>query len=184
MLLFIRVRGCTRGVLMNTFKLTQPRMLWLDKRLTSSFHRLRPTTTIGATPVSSISLPGENIFVLPYSCYRALHSPAGRARIITNLHGAFASSSAASSPTPAKSLKAPTVPTTTVPLNDVKRILKLAQSERCRLAGSGVSLLKVCLFKDVMMMSYQKFSLSSQLLWDSSPYPVQSPCQHLFSWVK
>lgn len=160
MLLFIRVLGCTRGVFMNTFKLTQPRMLWLDQRLTSSvaFHRLKPAITIGATPVSSISLPGKNI-VVPCSRYRYIHTPAGRARIITNTHGAFASSSAASSPTPAESLKAPTVPTTTVPLDDVKRILKLAQSERCRLAGNGVSLLKVCLFRDVMMMSYQKFSL-------------------------
>lgn len=163
MLLFIRVLGCTRGVFMNTFKLTQPRMLWLDQRLTSSvaFHRLKPAaTTIGATPVTSISLPGKNIVVLPCSRYRALHTPAGRARIITNTHGALASSSAASSPTPAESLKAQTVPTTTVPLDDVKRILKLAQSERCRLAGNGVSLLKVCLFKDVMRMSYQRFSVT------------------------
>lgn len=160
MLLFIRVLGCTRGVFKNAFQLTQPRMLWLDQRLTSSvaFHS-KPATTIGATPVSSIFLPGKNIVVLPCSRYRALHTPSGRARIITNTHGAFASSSAASSPTPAESLKAPTVPTTTVPLDDVKRILKLAQSERCRLAGNGVSLLKVCLFKDVMLMSYQKFSL-------------------------
>ncbi|TNM90390.1 hypothetical protein fugu_002679 [Takifugu bimaculatus] len=138
MLLFIRVLGCTRGVFMNKFKLTQPRMLWLDQRLTSSvaFHRLKPATTIGATPVSYISLPGKDIVVLPCNRYRALHTPADQARIITNTHGAFASSSAASSPTPAESLKAPTVPTTTVPLDDVKRILKLAQSERCRLAAA------------------------------------------------
>lgn len=136
MLLFIRVPGCTRGVLANTFRLAQPRVLGLDRRLTSSvaFQRLKAATNAGATPVSSISLPGKNRSVLPCSPCRALHTPAGRARITTTTHGAFASSSAASTPTPAESLKAPTVPTA-VPLDDVKRILKLAQSERCRLAG-------------------------------------------------
>lgn len=133
MFLFIRVPACTRRVFMNTFKLTQLRMLWLDQRLTSSvaFPRLKPITTIRVAPLSSISLRGKHMTVLPCSPYRELHTPAGR-RTITHTQGAFASSSAASSPSPAE----PTVQTTTVPLEDVKRILKLAQSERWRLAGN------------------------------------------------
>lgn len=153
MLLFIRVPRCSRGAFMNSLKLTQPRMLWLNQRLTPSvaLRRINSTTTIQATSFFSNALPGKNKSVIPCGSYRALHTPAGRTRTVSHTHGAFASSSSASSPTPAESVKAPTVQATTVPLEDVKRILKLAQSERWRLAGNAFCLFTFCLFNDVIL---------------------------------
>lgn len=161
MFLFIRVPGCTRRVFMDTFKLTQPRMLWLDQRLTSSvaFPRVKPMTTIRVTPLSSISVRGKHMSALPCSPWRGLHTPAGRARTTTHTQGAFASSSAASTPSPAE----PTVRATTVPLQDVKRILKLAQTERWRLTGNVL-----CLFNFWPLQrcdSSIKFSLSLALFF-------------------
>lgn len=153
MLLFIRVPRCSRGAFMNSLKLTQPRMLSLNQRLTPSgaLRRINSTTTIQATAFFSNALPGKNKSVIPCGSYRALHTPAGRTRTVSHTHGAFASSSSASSPTPAESVKAPTVQATTVPLEDVKRILKLAQSERWRLAGNAFCLFTFCLFNDVIL---------------------------------
>lgn len=153
MLLFIRVPRCSRGAFMNSLKLTQPRMLWPDQRLTPSvlLRRINSTTTIQATSFLSNSLPGKNMSVTPCGSYRVLRTPADRTRTISHTHGAFASSSSASSPTPAESVKAPTVQATTVPLEDVKRILKLAQSERWKLAGNAFGLFTFYLFYDVIL---------------------------------
>lgn len=153
MLLFIRVPRCSRGAFMNSLKLTQPRMLWLNQRLTPSvaLRRINSTTTIQATSFFSNALPGKNKSVIPCGSYRALHTPAGRTRTVSHTQGAFASSSSTSSPTPAESVKAPTVQASTVPLEDVKRILKLAQSERWRLAGNAFCLFTFCLFNDVIL---------------------------------
>lgn len=150
MLLFICVPRCSRGAFMNSVKLTQQRMLWLDQRLTPS-GAPRRTINIQATSSFSNALPGKNVSVIPCGSYRALHTPAGRTRTISHTHGAFASSSSASSPTPAESVKAPPDPATTVPLEDVKRILKLAQSERWRLAGNVFCLFTFCLLYDVIL---------------------------------
>lgn len=153
MLLFIRVPRCSRGAFMNSVKLTQQRMLWLDQRLTPSgaLRRINSTINIEASSFFSNSLHGKNMSVTSCGSYRALHTPAGRTRTISHTHGAFASSSSASSPTPAESVKAPTVQATTVPLEDVKRILKLAQSERLRLAGNAFCLFTFCLLYDVIL---------------------------------
>lgn len=129
MLLFIGVPKCSRGAFMNALKLTQPRMLWLGQRLTRS----------AALPRTN-SLPRKNMSAATCASYRAVHTPAGRTRTLSHTRSAFASSSSASSPTPAESAKAPPVQATTVPLEDVKRILKLAQSERWRLAGKAFCL--------------------------------------------
>lgn len=138
MLLFIRVPRCSRGAFINSLKLTQPRM-WTPS---VALQRINSTTTIRATSFLSNSLTGKNVSVIPCGSYR---------QTISHTQGAFASSSSASSPTPAESVKAPTVQATTVPLEDVKRILKLAQSERWRLAGNAFCLFAFCLFYDVFL---------------------------------
>lgn len=151
MLLFIRVPRWSRGAFMNSLKLTQSRKLWLDQRLAPSvaLRRINSTTTIQATSFFSNSLPGKNMSVIACGSHRALHAAAGRARTTSHTHAASASSSTASSP--AESVKAPTVQATTVPLEDVKRILNLAQSERWRLAGNAFYLFTFCLFYDVIL---------------------------------
>lgn len=151
MLLFIRVPRCSRGAFMNSLKLTQPRMLWLDQRLApcTARRRINSANTIQETSFFSNSLPGKNMSVIACGSCRALHAPAGRTRTISHTHAASASSSSASSP--AESVKAPTVQASAVPLEDVKRILKLAQSERWRLAGTVFYLFTFCLFYDVML---------------------------------
>lgn len=147
MLLFIRVSRCTQEVHLSKLKLTKPRMLWLDHRLTPSaaLRRKRQPTVVKSSPAFPLSSPRANMSVLPFSPLRGFsilhsHSPTGQARTLTHTPVAFASS--ASSPTPAESVKeAHTVQTpSTLPLEDVKRLLHLAHPERWSLAG------KLCVY--------------------------------------
>lgn len=151
MRLLIRMSRCTHGVHLSKFKLTQPRLLWLDHRLSLSaaLRRKRQSTgvrpSVQPTPAFPLSSPGATVSVLPCSPLGGLsivcpHSTTGRARTFTHTPVAFASSSAASTPTPAESVKTQTdteegQTPTTVPLEDVRRILQLAHPERWSLAG-------------------------------------------------
>uniref|UniRef100_A0A8C9XPE4 ATP binding cassette subfamily B member 10 n=1 Tax=Sander lucioperca TaxID=283035 RepID=A0A8C9XPE4_SANLU len=152
MRLLIRMSGCSHGVHLSKLKLPQPRMLWLDHRLTLSaaFRRKRPSTgvksSVHPTTAFPFCSPGPYMSVLSCSPLRGLsilcsHTPTGRARTVTHTPVAFASSSAASTPTPAGPAKTQTdtdsdQTPTTVPLEDVKRILQLAHPERWRLAAA------------------------------------------------
>lgn len=151
MRLLIRMSRCTHGVHLSRFKLTQPRLLWLDHRLTLSaaLRRKRQSTgvrpSVQPAPAFPLSSPGATVSVLPCSPLRGLsvvcaHSTTGRARTFTHTPVAFASSSAASSPTPTESVKTQTETEegqtpTTLPVEDVRRILQLAHPERWSLAG-------------------------------------------------
>lgn len=146
MRLLIRMSRCTHGGHLHKLKLAQPRVLWLEQRLTlsSALRRKRQSTGIKSSvhPALSLSSPRPFVSVLPCGPLRCLsalcsHSPTGRARTLTHTPAAFASSSAASTPTPAGSVKTQTDAERgqTVPLEDVKRILQLAHPERWRLAG-------------------------------------------------
>ncbi|XP_036951951.1 ATP-binding cassette sub-family B member 10, mitochondrial [Acanthopagrus latus] len=152
MRLLIRMSRCTHGVHLSRFKLTQPRLLWLDHRLTLSaaFRRKRQSTgvrpSVQPAPAFPLSSPGATVSVLPCSPLRGLsvvcaHSTTGRARTFTHTPVAFASSSAASSPTPTESVKTQTETEegqtpTTLPVEDVRRILQLAHPERWSLAAA------------------------------------------------
>ncbi|XP_030271251.1 ATP-binding cassette sub-family B member 10, mitochondrial [Sparus aurata] len=152
MRLLIRMSRCTHGVHLSKFKLTQPRLLWLDHRLSLSaaLRRKRQSTgvrpSVQPTPAFPLSSPGATVSVLPCSPLGGLsivcpHSTTGRARTFTHTPVAFASSSAASTPTPAESVKTQTdteegQTPTTVPLEDVRRILQLAHPERWSLAAA------------------------------------------------
>lgn len=128
MLLFIRLSRCTQGVHFSKLQLTQPRMLWLNHRPTPAAALRRKRQSSGS--VVLLSSPGANVSVLPCS------PPRGLPILCSHTPVAFASSSAASAPTPAESAKAETAQTTTtVPRKDVKRIMQLAYPERWRLAG-------------------------------------------------
>ncbi|XP_029281156.1 ATP-binding cassette sub-family B member 10, mitochondrial [Cottoperca gobio] len=147
MRLLFRMSRCSHGV----SKLTQPRMLWLEHRMTLSAgpRRKRQSTGVKSsahlTPAFPLCSPGPFMFVLPsYSPLRGLsilcpHTPAGRARTVLHTPVAFASSSADSTPTPAGRVKTQTdteSDQTTVPLEDVNRILKLAHPERWKLGAA------------------------------------------------
>lgn len=149
MLLLIRLSRCTYGVHLS--KRTQPRMFCLDHRLTASaaFRRKRPPTALKSTPSFPLRSPCVSVLLcrpprgLSVPCS---HSPTGPARTHTPV--AFASSSAASAPTPADSVKPQTPqPPTDVPLEDVRRILHLAHPERWRLAG-------VCTIKPMCRLGF------------------------------
>lgn len=153
MRLLIRMSRCTHGGHLSKLKLTQPRMFWLDHRLTLSAapRRKRQSTGVKSSlhPAPAFPLSSPRPFMSVLACGPPLgglsvlcsHTPtAGRARTVTHTPVAFAGSSAASSPTPAGSVKTQTdaerdQTPTTVPLEDVKRILHLAHPERWRLAG-------------------------------------------------
>nr|XP_046240118.1 ATP-binding cassette sub-family B member 10, mitochondrial [Scatophagus argus] len=152
MRLLIRMSRCTHGVQLSKLKLTQPRMLWLEHRLTlpAAFRRKRQSTGVKSSvhppPAFPLSSPRAITSVRPSSPLRGLsvlcsHSDTGRARTLSHAPVAFASSSAASAPTPAESVKTQTdtergQTPTTVPLEDVKRILQLAHPERWSLAAA------------------------------------------------
>lgn len=148
MRLLIRMSRCSHGLHLSKLKLTQPRMLWLGHRLTSSaaLRSKRESTGVKSSlqPTLSFPLSSPCLSVLPCSPLRGLsvlcsYSPT--ARTVTHTPVAFASSSAASTPTPAGSGKTQTDTKrrwslAKVPLEDVKRILLLAHPERWRLAGA------------------------------------------------
>lgn len=138
MLLFIGVSGCTRGAHLSRFLLTQPRMLCLHHRLTLSAAPRRKRQSKPASPLSSAGLGTSVAPCRPLGALPLLFapSPSGRARTLALAPVAFASSSAASAPAPSESGKQQEGQTpTAVPLEDVKRILKLAHPERWTLAG-------------------------------------------------
>lgn len=157
MRLLIRMSRCTHGGHLHRLK-PQPVLLWLDHRRTLSpaLRRKRQPTGVRCsaplTPALRLSSPGPFMSVLPcisplrgLSSVCSLHtsSPADRARTVSHTPVAFKSSSAASTPTPSGSVKTQTDPErdrtpTSVPMQDVKRILKLAYPERGRLAGKLV----------------------------------------------
>lgn len=137
---FICLSQCTSGVRLSQVKLTtQPRMLWPDHRLahSTSVRRKRPSTGIKApvsrcfaSPLCSGRTDTSLVKILRFCPH------AGRARPFTQTPVAFASSSAASAPTSDESIKTREEQTsTTVPVEDAKRILLLAHPERWRLAG-------------------------------------------------
>lgn len=142
MRILIRMSTCTY---LSKLKLTQPGMLWLEHSLHLSATLRRMTQSTG---VKSRVHPTLRAFVsaLPCSPVRGFsvlcpHTCTGRARTLSHTPVAFASSSAASTPTPAGSLKTQTdtersQTPTTVPPEDVKRILRLAHPERWRLSGN------------------------------------------------
>ncbi|CAJ1048894.1 ATP-binding cassette sub-family B member 10%2C mitochondrial [Xyrichtys novacula] len=146
--LLFRMSRCTHGGHLTPLKLTHPRMLWLEHRLTfATVYRRRrqstgaksfvhPTPAFSPRPFMSV-LPCKGLSIF---CPR---TQSGRARTIAHTPVAFASSSAATSkPTPATTtLKIQTdaerdQSPTTVSFKDVKRILQLAYPERWRLAAA------------------------------------------------
>lgn len=141
MMRFICLSRCTSGVRLSQLRVTtQPRMLWLDHRLahSSSVRRKRPSAGIKVPDArchSSLLCPQRTDTSL-LKVQRFYPPHAGRARPLTNTPVAFASSSAASASTSQESIKTPEVQTSTkVPVEDAKRILRLAHPERWRLAG-------------------------------------------------
>uniref|UniRef100_A0A8C4E7W0 ATP-binding cassette, sub-family B (MDR/TAP), member 10 n=1 Tax=Dicentrarchus labrax TaxID=13489 RepID=A0A8C4E7W0_DICLA len=147
MRLLTRMSRCTHGVHLSKLKLTQPRMLWLEHRLTPSAapRRKRQSTGVNLpvhpTPAFPLSSPRPFVSVLSFSPLRGLSTLGPHSRKLTHTPVAFASSSAASTPSPAGSVDPQTDPDrgqkpTTVPLEDVKRILKLAHPERWSLAAA------------------------------------------------
>lgn len=147
MMRFICLSRGTSEVRLSKLKLTQPRILWLDHRLAHSaaLRRKRQSpgikSSVHPSLPSALPSPRADVSLVPCSPPTALstlrfYSPAGRARPLTHTPVALASSSAASAQTSDESLKARAVQTpTTVPPDDVKRILRLAHPERWRVAG-------------------------------------------------
>ncbi|XP_054465899.1 ATP-binding cassette sub-family B member 10, mitochondrial [Anoplopoma fimbria] len=144
--------GLSRCSHVSKHKLAQ-RMLCLDHRLTlsSALRRKRQSTGVKSAvlpvPGSRLSSSGPLVSVSPCGPLRGLsvlcsHTAPGRARTVAHTPVAFATSSAASTPSPSAGSVKTQADTesdqtpTTVPLDDVKRILQLAQSERWRLAAA------------------------------------------------
>uniref|UniRef100_A0A3Q3EDP3 ATP-binding cassette, sub-family B (MDR/TAP), member 10 n=1 Tax=Labrus bergylta TaxID=56723 RepID=A0A3Q3EDP3_9LABR len=133
MRLLFSMSRCTHGVHLTTLKLTQPRMLWLQHRLSLKRHSTGVRSSVHPRP-----------FLLHSKCVSVLcsHTSTGRApTAATHTPVAFTSSSANSTPPAAGSLKTQTdaekdQTPTTVPLEDVRRILQLAHPERWRLAAA------------------------------------------------
>ncbi|KAM3626059.1 uncharacterized protein V6R79_021901 [Siganus canaliculatus] len=146
MRLLIRMSRCTHSGHLSKLRLTLPRMLWLEHRPTTSASPRRKRQSAGVKPSHHSTLAGplssSRTILSPLRGFAVFcsPSPAGRAHSLTPV--AFASSSAdSSSPTPAESAKTQTdaesrQTPTTVPLDDVKRILHLARPERWRLSAA------------------------------------------------
>lgn len=152
MLRFICLIRCTREVRMSKLKLAgQPRLLWLDHRLAQSaaVRRKRPATGVRVPDARCLSSPlcsaRTDTSVLNILRF---YPHAGRPRPFTHTPVAFASSSAASAPTSGEANKTREAQTSTpVPLEDAKRILRLAHPERLRLAGKPEGCLRRTLCK-------------------------------------
>lgn len=146
MWLLLRMSGRSHAVHLSKLRLTQPGMLWLEHRLSlSSALRRKKQLTGLKSAVHPAPRPLASALLLPSHASSA--SPARvTIRTITHTPVAFSSSSSSaassSSPTPedsqAEAGKQQTP--TTVPLDDVKRILRLAHPERWTLAGKQVAL--------------------------------------------
>lgn len=138
MRLLFRISNCTNKFY--KLKLTQPKLLWLEHRavLSSSAHWRRRQPAEVRTSVCPTPAAGSVLSALSRGSQTGVsvlhgHSPA---RTVLHTPVAFSSSSAAASPAPAGAVKTQEKPTpSTVPLKDVKRILRLSHPERWRLAG-------------------------------------------------
>ncbi|XP_028256830.1 ATP-binding cassette sub-family B member 10, mitochondrial [Parambassis ranga] len=122
--------------------LTQPRMLWLEPRPNNSPALRRKRQSIGVKS-SVYPTPALRLFspFSPCGPLTGLSVLCSHPRAVTHTPVALASSSATSAPTPAGSVKSQTDKETAqtptqVPLEDVKRILRLAHPERWRLAAA------------------------------------------------
>ncbi|XP_034536407.1 ATP-binding cassette sub-family B member 10, mitochondrial [Notolabrus celidotus] len=143
MRLLLRMSSCTHGLHWTTLKPTQPRVLWLEHRLalSTTYRRRRQSTGVKSSTLSFPPRPFMSALPCRGLSVFCSHTQTGRARTATHTPVAFASSSSTSTPTPAGSLKTQTeaerdqVPTT-VPLDDVKRLLHLAHPERWRVAAA------------------------------------------------
>lgn len=136
MMRFICLSRCTGGVRLSKLKVTtQSRMLWLDHRLAHSAALRRKRPSVG------VRVPDPRCFSSRLWSARTDPSVLNilrfyPARPFTHTPVAFASSSAASAPTSDESIKTREAQTSnTVPVDDAKRILRLAHPERWRLAG-------------------------------------------------
>ncbi|CAI5645797.1 unnamed protein product [Oreochromis niloticus] len=147
MCLLIRVPGCTHKVHLSRLKLMQSRLLWLEHRPTFSaaLRRTRQSTglksSLHPTPAFPVWAARPYMTVLPRSPLMGIPVLCLQSRTLARTPVAFASSSAASTPAPAGSVKTQadterSQTPTTVPLEDVKRILRLAHPERGRLAAA------------------------------------------------
>ncbi|XP_068446189.1 ATP-binding cassette sub-family B member 10, mitochondrial [Clinocottus analis] len=143
MWLLMCLSRCSRGAHVSKLKPIQPRTLWLQHRQipSAALRRKRQSTGVKSsgtpTPAFLLSSSGSFVSVLPCSPLRGIailrsHTPRGRP--VTHTPVAFATSSAASTSTPAGSLKTQTDTKSTV--HDVKRIWQLAHPERWRLAAA------------------------------------------------
>lgn len=144
MRLLIRMSNCSNRMHLSKLKLAQSRLLCLEHRaIFSAAHRRRRQPS--GVKTSACPPPAKPVFSL-LSC-RTLTATTGglsflRGRTLTLTPVAFASSSAAPTPAPpAEAVKSRTdaererTPTT-VPLDDVRRILTLAHPERWRLSAA------------------------------------------------
>lgn len=147
MCLLIRVPGCTHKVHLSRLKLMHSRLLWLEHRPTFSaaLRRTRQSSglksSLHPTLAFPVWAPRPYITVLPRSPLTGVPVLCAHSRTLARTPVAFASSSAASTPSPAGSVKTQadterSQAPTTVPLEDVKRILRLAHPERGRLAAA------------------------------------------------
>uniref|UniRef100_A0A8C2ZR97 ATP binding cassette subfamily B member 10 n=1 Tax=Cyclopterus lumpus TaxID=8103 RepID=A0A8C2ZR97_CYCLU len=143
MQLLICLSRCSHGAHVSKLKPTQPRTLWLQHRPTPSAALRRKRLSTGVTssgsptPAFLLSSSGPFVSVWPCSPLRGLsilrsHTPTGRP--VTHTPVAFATSSAGSVKTQTDTESGQTP--TTVPLDDVKRILQLAHPERWSLAAA------------------------------------------------
>ncbi|KAM9410571.1 ATP-binding cassette sub-family B member 10, mitochondrial [Pholidichthys leucotaenia] len=146
MRLLIRLSSCTHKVHLPRLKLVQPRFLCLEHSLTSASGALRwKRHSIGLgvcvhpAPVSHLYPSRPLVSALAHSPLTGLSVLGSHTRTVTPV--AFAGSSTASTSTPAAPVKTQldtetTATPTTVPLEDVTRILRLAHPERWRLAAA------------------------------------------------
>uniref|UniRef100_A0A1A7W653 ATP-binding cassette sub-family B member 10, mitochondrial n=1 Tax=Iconisemion striatum TaxID=60296 RepID=A0A1A7W653_9TELE len=145
MRLLIRWINCANSKL----RLTHLNFLWLEHR--GGFSAAHRRKRLSAGVKTSVCLPPHTFSLRPArpvlsvlsSCQLTgspvlfAHTPTGRARTVLHTPVAFSSSSAASTPAASGSETADRARTpTSVPLEDVKRILGLAHPERWRLAAA------------------------------------------------
>uniref|UniRef100_A0A668ASN8 ATP-binding cassette sub-family B member 10, mitochondrial n=1 Tax=Myripristis murdjan TaxID=586833 RepID=A0A668ASN8_9TELE len=135
MWLLIRMSRCTGGTQLPKLKLKPTgahRLWWPDYGQSYPAIRRKRDAAAAPTPVFTPSSPRLAFIALSPGCLHA-HLGARRTRTGTHTQVAFSSSSAGSTP---RGARAPT----TLPLEDVKRILQLAYPERYRL-GAAVGFL-------------------------------------------
>lgn len=124
---------CTNGVHLSKLKPPQPGLVWLDCRLTHSAALRGKLTWAKSSAFAPRLLPSHRPCVSVLLC--------SNPRTVTHTPVAFASSSATSTPTPAGSVETQeetekSQTPNSVPLDDVKRILRLAHPERWRLTAA------------------------------------------------